>query len=658
MTETKLTSDSLHNKNCFSYLKHLQLTDSIFTRLSPGLANNLKIIQAQSVYHQDFAYADVYTDFFTEVEDNIETIYDKPRHDSVQDPSEVADLDNFIFSIYHNDNAILEETFKTIKSIPLNHTLTDTEIQKSISIVLTDHGKKINKRALSPAEAGSMFGRFTAMIADDFKPQHTTSLATVRNYNYTNEASQYYPQEYRFGTQAQRDQGIERVSPLFERWLQVKHERAADKSAILHIYFNNLGLDRTDAEGKKEKALSKALHKLEDKHPNIAVITLPADKALMSGSHYRKTKDRISATKIYDEFLKIAQQDSEAASKVNDFYISNKVRQLIFTDEWNRYSLAEEKKQLEKLLVNSFKALGFDKTPFLSSSQRQAVWFHFIKFELTNHIIQRLNPESVNFSCKDAIDRGGVSSAYYNLLTSFKTNTPMSREEFECALHAAPAMVKARGMNHHLKTLWNVIDAYVNEHYNDLSEDSNQSWLIEWRDYNCPHKRVEDLLTLRIEQGIQELLAAKSNHKNNPHFNEAAINTGLSILEQIKLQKENGVSGKRLLLEAAIRTTSITLNPDKASLKTYEALADRLVIHSPTLQKLAGIMKMLAGVILYPLSLGHSKAWINSGMATYKAGVDSSQRKEIQHCMKEKLLSLKDHDPPEESIESDSQTFH
>ncbi|ASQ46078.1 hypothetical protein [Legionella clemsonensis] len=659
MTKTKLTSDSLHNKNCFLYLRNLKLTDTVLVHFSPSLANKLKNIRAQSEYNCNFAYADVYTDFFTEVEGNIEAIYDKPRSESLlKTDAKVNDYDDFVFSVYHNDNTILEETFKAIKAIPLNHTLTDTEIQKSISSALADKGNKVNKRTLSPAEAGSMLGRFTAMIADDFKPQHTTSLATVRKYNYISKAPQFYPQEYRFGTQAQRAQGIERVSPFFERWLQVKHERANDKSKILHIYFNNLGLDRTDTEGKKERALTKALHKLEDNHPNIVVITLPADKGLMSGTQYRKTKDRISAIAIYDEFLKIAQQNPDAESEVRDFYISDKARQLIFRDEFDNYNDIEEKKQLEQLLKNSFKALGFENKSLLSSAQRQALWFHFIKFELTNHVIQKLQPESINFSCKDAIDRGGVSSAYFNLLKSFKTDTPMNREEFECALHAAPAMVKARGMNHHLKTLWNAVDAYINAHYEDLQNNKDKAWLIEWRDYNCPHSRIHDLLDLRVEQSIRELLAAKSNHKNNHYSDETAIDVSLRILEQIRLQKNMGCSGKRLLLEAAVRTTGVTLNPDTANLKTYEVLADKLAIHSPTLQKLAGIMKMLAGIILYPLSLGHSKAWINSGIATYKAGVESSQRKEIQHAMKEKLHSLKENSDPEESIETDAQAFH
>ncbi|KTC86592.1 hypothetical protein [Legionella brunensis] len=113
-------------------------------------------------------------------------------------------------------------------------------------------------------------------------------------------------------------------------------------------------------------------------------------------------------------------------------------------------------------------------------------------------------------------------------------------------------------------------------------------------------------------------------------------------MEQIKLQQNIGVSGKRLLLEAAIRTPEVALHPNPVNMQAYHSLADKLVIHSPVLQKLAGIMKSILGLILYPLSLGHTKEWITAGIATYKAGVDSERRKEIQHTMKDQLHHLKD----------------
>ncbi|MDI9818409.1 MULTISPECIES: hypothetical protein [unclassified Legionella] len=675
----KTTSDRLHNKNCCSYLKKLNLSESVLKALPSSMAEQLKIVQ-QHNYDPNVAYADLYTQFFSYVEENIEQLYDKRRAnlvlsdarikeyektlansdaplvkdsqqfmryyrkqlgDTKQINQEIQALDDFIFSIYNNENSILEDTFEVIKKIPLSHTLVDSGIEKSISQYLKDDDNQRINKAKSPAQAGSLFGRFFAMISDNFKPQHDTSLAAVRlnAYNKPSENNPAPVTEYRIGTQGQRHHGVARVSPLFERWLQVKATRTGNEK-ITHIYFNNLGLDRNDTEGKKERDLTKVLHKLEDQHHNIAVITLPADKGLMSKGEYRKTEPRHSYQDVYDDFLSIATQKSKRKTK--DFFISDKVRQLLFKN------VAEED-QMKFLLTKSFKAMGFEEDATLSSAQRQAVWFHFIKFELTNYIIKTLEPESINFSCKDAIDRGGVSSAYYNLLESFRQEKPLSREEFERALHAAPAMVKARGMNHHLKLIWNAVDAYINANYETLRSKKDQAWLIEWRDANCPHSRVQHLLEQRVEQSIDELNKAKgtlNKAKTIPlkeiNIQENAIKKGLEILNQIKAQVDIGVSGKRLLLEAASRTPDIVLHPNKENRKDYIRLADKLASKYPALQILGGMMKTLAGIALYLPSFGHTKQWIDKGLASVKAGVESNERKALQRNMKEHVNSLRE----------------
>lgn len=695
----KITSDALHNQNCFSYLKNLKLTKEIYAILetvSPEIVAGLKKAQEKD-YDSNYPYADIYTKFFTEVEGNIETIFNNPRTQfqtqvalsenlgkiSKTDPyyqvtallirsqqehaslssQALNGLDDFIFSIYDNDNDILKQTFTFIKTIPLKHTPVASGIEGTISSALKDTGKKINQNTQSPADVGSLFGRITSTISNDFKPQHTTSLATVRKYNHI-QNNPNEPREYRFGTQAQRDKGEARVSPLFEQWLEVhnrKHNPDNIPDKITHVYFNNLAFTRDDTEGKIERALTNELHNLENRHSNVVVITLPADQGLMDKDEYKKTDDKLNFDDVYDEFLKIANQDETATTKIKDFYISERTRKLVFKDENGHYSDEIERKQLKALLDKSFTALGITDKSTLSSAQKQAVWFHFIKFELTNHILQKLKPASKNFACKDAIDRAGAASAYYNLLKSFEDtpgNTAMSRDNFEEAIHAAPAMVKARGMNHHLRILWNAVDAYVSSHYNDLNNSKEKSWLIEWRDLNCPHARVKKLLTTRVEQNLKELTDIV-NKSDDARHNYDALNRGIEILKMIKLQTGLGVSGERLLLEATARTRDILLNPNQTpdNLKTYAALADKLTIRFPRLQMLGGIMKSLVGVLLYVPSLGYSKNLINSGMATFKAGHDSERRKEIQGKMKQQIKKLQGNENPSDNS-TDSQAPH
>ncbi|MDP1603308.1 MAG: hypothetical protein Q8M03_08590 [Legionella sp.] len=667
-------------------------------KLAPALGKKLETVHKQEAYDPKFPYSDLYTQFFSVLENNIDTLFDEERARliekrahiaasknflelnsgnrdyvgllneakrvaSPQNEQEIYDkltkLDHFIFSVYANENGILEHTFNAIQQIPMEHTPIAVDIEKGISSLLKDSGEAVNIETQSPAQAGSAYGRFTAMIADDFKPQHTTSLATRRTYDYNKNSTL---KEYRFGTQGQRDKGIERVSPLFERWLRVQEGAPStnpyqDNSKITHVYINNLGLDRKDMEGTKERALSKTLHELENRHSNIAVITLPADKGLMHQSEFIKTNDSHSYQKVYNEFLQIAAEDPAAERVEKDFYISSKIRKEIFKDGRGFYDKESEKAHLSRLLKASFKALGIKSNRDLSSAERQAVWFHFIKFELPNHIIKTLEPQSINFSCKDAIDRGGVSSAYYNLMKSIEEQHPLSREEFERALHAAPAMVKARGMNHHLKLIWNAIDVYINanDNYEKLKGNPEQAWIIQWRDANCPHARVEALLALRIQQVKKELDIAK----HNPAFDDyrkKAIEKGVQIINLVEEQSNIKVSGQRLLLETVTRTSDLVFkNPTKADTENYNILAEKLSIKYPALQVLGGLMKSLAGIILLIPTLGRTKEWINKGIATTKAALQSETRAEMLKNMehfKSELKEIKKMDEPENNDDS------
>ncbi|QMT60284.1 hypothetical protein [Legionella sp. PC997] len=922
--EIKLTSDKLHNKNCFSYLRHVKLPRAVIdlkllpenvinsisslqepqfnvmSQLPQDLTNytgsyiyctdqeskklyfiksdgtsesvqiedfdlfdqnlqqmngkglkqfNLKPTQIETLitsngghlpYDSSYPYADLYTEFFDYLEDNIKNIFDKPRAALLLDrerlavyletirvdpkylpyslqkayvgnmgvlPSikpigdlkekakriedEIDALDEFIFSLYANDNHILEDTFGNIREITLKQNPSSSSIEKSISNYVSDKETPINKKSHSPAYEGSAVGRVTAMMAKEYHPQHGTSLSTIRHYRYNVNG----PIEYRFGTQGQRHEGKVRISPLFKRFLKIEAEReearveqakkerearlnatgkqapnqaegtnALEKSAdhgeidedrITHIYFNLLGRDRTGLEGTKEKELTQKLEALElhqkedgtiSGYKNVAVITLPADKGLMWQKAYADTTTKYNSKNVIEDFLRIAQEskgydlhlrnklpedltqfqgsyiycsddkiktlyyinadgeskevpieniaqfeknlkeikeqdsdlihltDDQAKSmiassdhtppglmKIKDFHISERIRRKIFKDG-GKYTHETEAKVLKGLLDESFKALGYSEKTELTEAERQAVWFHFVKYQLPNHIIESLNPKSINFSCKDAIDRGGVASAYYNLVKSFNLtdseqkkevgNKPMSREEFEEALHAAPTMVKGRGMNHHRKLIWNAVDAYVNAHYNDLKNNSDKAWLIEWRDYNCPHERVESLLKQRLGEGLVEIEEHLRTEQNSPKIK--ALTQGKMILEEIDQQTKLGVSGRRVLLETAVSTTSMSLSPDTQkpeNIDRYQKLYDKLEISFPQLTVLRGLLKIFAGtvtdIVLGALSMASfGKIDIKSdltsrGWATFNTGWDLSARKTLQSVMKNQLEEMK-----------------
>lgn len=715
-TTELITSELLHNRNCFNYLRTLKLPNLVLDNLSDSLSEKMHSLRDKTKddYDPSIPYADLYTEFFDFIEENIRLIYLEDRSKLVLDqeriknyqetlkssePSlmssflkryinslgylpeikkiqavqatadtpeitfeqsldlkvariqqEVDALDGFILSLYDNDNYILEDTFDAVKDIVLSHAPVSKAIEGSIASHLSDKGDRINLQAQSPAQAGSKYGRFAAMMSDNFKPQHTTSLSTVRHYQY----NEHEPvREYRFGTQGQRHEGVARVSPLFEQFLEVQALKVQDDSKITHIYFNNLARDRHDAEGLKEKALTLQLEGLEATHSNVAVITLPADKGLMDKNSHLKTTPEYELQEVKKEFLQIAMESPEASREIKDFHISKSIRGKIFCDANGRYTPEIEQAKLAELIDKSIHALGFDQSAQLSSAQRQAVWFHFLKFELTNHIITALKPEGINFSCKDAIDRGGVSSAYYNLVKSFEPGKiPMDREEFERALHAAPSMVKARGMNHHINVIWNAVNAYVNQNDETLSNDPGKTWLCEWRDLNCPHELVQDLLTQRVGQFKDKLNQALEESIDPSQT--STIKSGLAILNEIEKQSLSEVSGKRLLLETAVRTTAMALDPkaqSEASVARYRELTKELSINYPKLQILCGLMKTIVGAVLAVVSFGKATGVYSAGLATMKAGIEVGSRREMithqkemidqQHDMKAQLAEFK-----------------
>ena len=133
---------------------------------------------------------------------------------------ELARIDALIELIYHNENQALENAEKAVAEIVARTIQTQHEIESDITRHLSRGERAINQ--ITPQTEGSNWGRFKAMIATDFKPQMTTSMASVRQYAHSKDLTST---ELRFGTQGQRHEGTVRVSPLFELWLQQQHRK-------------------------------------------------------------------------------------------------------------------------------------------------------------------------------------------------------------------------------------------------------------------------------------------------------------------------------------------------------------------------------------------------------------------------------------------------
>lgn len=558
-------------------------------------------------YDETIAYGNVYSKVLTHLEEQIDSIYPQLNEEQTQA------LDNLIFTVYHNNNRILENA-DWLKL--LNDTIRpqNTNVQELVAQYLKDHSPAINQ--YSPKKAGGLFCRASLFFALNFKPQLGTNIPSIKN---TSLSSELKTIEYRFGTQAQRHQGQVRISPLFKHWLRINAQKAPADQTICHIYFNNLALDRDrlDPTGYNERELSLSLHELEeDPSLKTAVITLPAGKALMDADQYKKTHDCLSYAPVFKELFSIA-RDQHHSNGIVDLKISPQIRTLLFGTPQN------ESQILKDLLHRSFATMGIKPGDTFSTAQKQAVWLHFIKFELTYYIQNTLQATSCNFACKDAIDRGALSSLYLKLHLSLELNQTISQAEFELDLNIAAANVKGRGMNFHRRLLWNAIDTFVNAHYNQLLNDKSKSWLIYWRDMNCPHSRVEQLLALRLKQFESRLDALPSNQ-------QTVKEQGLKLLAAVNTLFKQKTNGQRLLLEVISRSQSfLSETPSKESIHSYKNLAKELQVNYPKLLIIAGYMLAFLGMILC------SEPLMNYGLAKVKTGLFVEQRKELCNYIKD-----------------------
>jgi hypothetical protein len=575
----RISSAELHNRNCFLYLKTFCQNLPKNELQSKTWIKSLKGFLKKD-YDPRFKYSKLYTDLVLKLEKMYETGSQKKKEQ----------LQPIIFQLYANDNRILEYTYQeTMQVLTHEHSSAGHSLKKTYKNQRSLPASTAHE-VLSPEEVESNWNRLkSTYISSTFKPQSLTGVPTERRYLYNQASLQI---ERRFPTQSQWLNSEARVNPLFDAYLSHLKTLQSDplKENIDHIYFNFLRHDKARLIGERsnEAKLTSALKTLEMNHTNIAMISLPANDDLMDESAYHKTQPAFTKDKTYDLFLRVVtgKQISNAELTYQDFYISPAIREKLFGQDWQHTQDAIFKEMLD----TSFKAVGIDaqSNTQLSKALRQAVWFDFINFQLPYFVINKLNPKAYNFSCKDAIDRGGVASAWYNLRQSFETDQPMSRDEFERGLHAAPIMTKDRPMNDHIHRIWNMVNEYVNAnpHLVDLPQ---KNWLVLWRDMNCPQACVETVLSKRIEDALKKLETFTTYDGVDSSF----LKTSKQIVEEVKkqLSADNGEPSQ--LLEVVGRTMNLfedAINKNKPSelnRQAYFKLAEKI---KPTLGWLAQLM--------------------------------------------------------------------
>jgi hypothetical protein len=615
---SEVSSILLHNQNAHRYLLALEFPDDdvvseMFDKKHQAIILNLKKLK------QDFNKKEKYGDKFSKliqiIEENTQRILEV--RDGLKQRGELKKLkscDDFIRSIFDNKNQNLAATYDAIQSTTREQTPASEPLENTVGRLLDDPWyKRLTKtKTTYPSKEEWPDKKYNTIRSDTFIPQRRTNIPHIFNYNFPVKSDGGVVVQLRIGTQAQRIDNVDNVSNAFKLFIAVEND--AGKK---HIYFNNLGLDRKrdpvavtgprslkksvfQLEGARESAFTIALHAFEKDHDNLYVITLPSDKGWMNPNFHEDISEEnsIKGTTVFDDFLKIAMNRSDIENpngdNIRDFYFSDKVKDLLFAKE-------NEKTLFERLLNNSFNYLGLDKNSKLTKAQQQAVYYHFIKFELTDEIITIIGPDSLNFSCKDAIDRGELSSSYYNLVKSFQANEPINYDQFDMALHGPAAMVKGRGMNTHIHRIWNAVDVYVNNHYDELLDNKDKAWLIEWRDRNCPPARVNDVLAQRIKDA--EKLIASTDNK-----------IATKALEKvIQLDKEDGYDKKVLLTILALNLVLVKNPTDKVALDRCAKAINMLPMTDDIGKMLRGLLSIFIGNCLKKINPEISEKFIKAG---------------------------------------------
>lgn len=331
------------------------------------------------------------------------------------------------------------------------------------------------------------------------------------------------PKILRFGTQIT---GYATLQPAFINYLAVKkaqkavqNEKAAqnESESIHHVYFNlmkrpiavkELDIPRRIIESLK----TKALEKLNRRGLGVAVVTLPAAGRYFTRGYLTHEGRAKRPNKRYDCDQLREKTIKSILSGKNDFMIPESLGAI------------KEREILESEFNASVDSiLGKDSgRTMITAEERQAILFDFIKYRLPKLIIKELNPDTVNFSCKDAIDRGGVNTLWYEFRRRLDEvpPKPMTLDEFNMNLDAAALLVKSRPANENRNLLWNALNLYYEKNPDKFTGD--MSWVKKWIEDNHPNKEA---LKITTYEAIKEALDSYKSAKYKSKAKEEAINS-------------------------------------------------------------------------------------------------------------------------------------
>ncbi|MFO1258596.1 MAG: hypothetical protein U1E78_09355 [Gammaproteobacteria bacterium] len=342
----------------------------------------------------------------------------------------------------------------------------------------------------------------------------------------------------RFGAQVQ---GMHDTQPAFQNYMAVKKAENPDLK-YHHIYFNLQKRNDNNFEARQEHKRTKAIEKLND-NPSlgIAVITLPADNSLFFEGY-----DRETGQAKHDNLMKRDKLLTDLIDSINkntnDFYIPDAVKKVLFGEDLENLNA----KVREMFAQSCLSVLGVNNAVSFNAKQRQAIFFDFVKFQLTDYIVNTVKPKTINISCKDAIDRGMVHALWYEFNKRIEEGSPMNREEFEEFMDVSALLVKERPMNDHRNLVWNVLAEQYFASASKFVSNPALQWVPGWLQQNYPQdkKAKPETQSGRVQKFVEAVYATSPPPPLIPQYTGGQQKQPMELTVEpggLDLDKFNGI---------------------------------------------------------------------------------------------------------------------
>lgn len=441
----------------------------------------------------------------------------------------------FFLTLFENDNQIHAKIYREIIQ-PVG--VKNTSDKERVSRNQSERSKRPFSGWEHPEHAVNRF--FSGLLGIAYHPLKKNNIPYI-----SFEHSELGRKNLRFGAQIN---GRGNVNKSFIQFLTAKKEKNPQKK-FNHVYIN---LQKRDMkEGGKferyfERKRSLALERLENREElSVAVITLPADSHFFfkGFSHHvglSTSNEKTKLSGLKNDIIEAIKQNK------NDFYMSDDIKRIVFGN-----ALDTEVSALFRAAASDVLGRRYHPHEEVDPALRQAIFFHFVKFHLTDYILKKIDPESYNIACKDNIDRGGAHNLWYEFMQKIKRGEKVSLGEFQKNLDASAILVKDRPMNEHRNVLWNML--YQSFTNNPILFSEPAPWVGQWLAQNIP-----------LEKELEKKLDGKSS--------SIKISNALKKRFASRLAKEPGEITDNEIIQLMQRDINLRINNIHKAQKKIETL--------------------------------------------------------------------------------------